>query len=97
MEQRRDLYLLYKEIVNNILKHARATQVMIKITIDQHQLVLHIEDDGKGFEGFETGKESDRHGLKGVKERVKKWRGKIEIESAANEGVSIQIRLPVAT
>lgn len=94
MEQRRDLYLLYKEAVNNIFKHAEAKQVTIKIAIDQHQLVLHIKDDGKGFE---TGKESDRHGLKGVYERVKKWKGKIEIKAAPNEGVSIQIRLPVAT
>jgi len=47
--------------------------------------------------GFETGKESIRHGLKGMEERVKRWKGKIEIESASNEGVSIQIRLPVAT
>ncbi len=94
MEQRRDLYLIYKEAVNNIFKHADAKQVSIKVGIDQHQLLLHIKDDGKGFE---TNKESDRHGLKGMKERVKKWKGKIEIESGANEGVSIQIRLPVAT
>jgi len=36
MEQRRDLYLLYKEAVNNIFKHADAKQVSIKIAIDQH-------------------------------------------------------------
>jgi len=94
MEQRRDLYLLYKEAVNNIFKHAEAKQVTIKIAIEHNQLVLTIKDDGKGFE---TGKESYRHGLKGMNERVKKWKGKIEIESAVNEGVSIQIRLPVAT
>jgi len=94
MEQRRDLYLLYKEAVNNIFKHADAKQVSIKIAIDRHHLLLHVKDDGKGFE---TNKESDRHGLKGVKERVKKWKGKIEIQSAINEGVLIQIWLPVAT
>jgi len=94
MEQRRDLYLLYKEAVNNIFKHAEAKKVTIKITVEQRQLVLTIKDDGKGFD---TGKESARHGLKGMKERVKKWKGKIEIESASNEGVFLQIRLPVAT
>src|SRR4030095_8255312 len=94
MEQRRDIYLLYKEAVNNIFKHAQAKQVMIKIAIEHNQLVLAIKDDGKGFE---ASKESARHGLKGMEERVKKWKGKIEIESASNEGVSIQIRLPVAT
>jgi signal transduction histidine kinase len=94
MEQRRDLYLLYKEAVNNVFKHAEAKQVIIKVALEQRQLMLTIKDDGKGFE---TGKESVRHGLKGMKERVKKWKGKIEIASAPNQGVFIQVRLPAAT
>jgi ligand-binding sensor domain-containing protein/two-component sensor histidine kinase len=94
MEQRRDVYLLFKEAVSNISKHAEAKKVVIKIAIEHNQLVLIIKDDGKGFE---TDKETNRHGLKGMNERVKKWKGKIEIASAVGEGVSVQIRLPVAT
>jgi signal transduction histidine kinase len=93
MEQRRDLYLLYKEAVNNIFKHAEAKQVIIKVALSQRQLMLTIKDDGKGFE---TGKESTRHGLKGMTERVKKWKGKIDIASSFNQGVCIQIQLPIA-
>jgi signal transduction histidine kinase len=94
MEQRRDIYLLYKEAVNNIFKHAQAKQVGIKIAVEHNQLLLQIKDDGKGFE---TGKQSNRHGLQGMKERIKKWNGKIEIDSAFNGGTCIQIRIPVAT
>ncbi len=93
MEQRRDLYLLYKEAVNNIFKHAEAKQVDIKIFIEHNRLLLQIQDDGKGFE---TKKVFHRHGLEGMKDRVKKWKGKIEIVSAENKGTSIIVRLPVA-
>jgi signal transduction histidine kinase/ligand-binding sensor domain-containing protein len=94
MEQRRDVYLVYKEAVNNIFKHAAATQVIIKINIEQQQLVLQIKDNGKGFD---TTKTSARYGLKGMRERVQKWKGKFEISSANNTGTSIKIALPLAT
>ncbi|MEP6713233.1 MAG: two-component regulator propeller domain-containing protein [Ferruginibacter sp.] len=93
MEERRDLYLLYKEAVNNISKHAGAKNVNIQIAIENNQIMLCIKDDGKGFE---TEKEYDRHGLKGMKERVEKWKGKIIISSVFNKGSSIEIRLPVS-
>jgi ligand-binding sensor domain-containing protein/two-component sensor histidine kinase len=93
MEQRRDVYLLYKEAVNNISKHAGAKQVSIHLAITHNQLLMQIKDDGKSFD---TGKEFNRHGLKGMKERVSKWKGKIEIESAEQKGTTIRIRLPLA-
>lgn len=92
MEQRRDIYLLYKEAVNNILKHAKAKHVIIKIAIEHQRLVLDITDDGKGFN---TTKESDRHGLEGMKARVDKWKGKIQITSAENKGTIIHCRFPL--
>jgi signal transduction histidine kinase/ligand-binding sensor domain-containing protein len=94
MEQRRDVYLIYKEAVNNIFKHAAATQVIIKINIEQQQLVLQIKDNGKGFDATKT---SARHGLPGIRERVQKWKGKVEIITADNKGTFIKIMLPVAT
>ncbi|MBX2921054.1 MAG: hypothetical protein KF746_02590 [Chitinophagaceae bacterium] len=93
MEQRRDIYLLYKEAVNNISKHAEAKQVCIKLTISHGQLLLYIKDDGKGFD---TGSDFKRHGLKGMKARVTRWKGKIEIESTLQKGSAIEIRLPLA-
>jgi ligand-binding sensor domain-containing protein/two-component sensor histidine kinase len=92
MEQRRDIYLLYKEAVNNISKHAGAKQVNIQITIEHNQLFMRIKDDGKGFDTTAT---SNRHGLKGMKERVKKWKGKISIESGTSIGTMIQVSIPV--
>jgi signal transduction histidine kinase len=93
MEQRRDLYLLYKESVNNISKHAVANHVTIQIAVEHNHLLLSVKDDGKGFD---TGRESTRHGLKGMLLRVKRWKGKILIESGPGRGTFIQVRLPVS-
>jgi ligand-binding sensor domain-containing protein/two-component sensor histidine kinase len=93
MEQRRDIYLLFKESVNNISKHASAKDVSIQLSIAHNQLLLQIKDDGRGFDAK---KEFNRHGLKGMKERVHKWKGKITIESAEQKGTVIEIRLPLS-
>jgi signal transduction histidine kinase/ligand-binding sensor domain-containing protein len=93
MEQRRDLYLLYKEAVNNISKHADAQHVIIQIAIEHNQLLLSVKDDGKGFDAE---KESNRYGLKSMKLRVKKWKGKISIDSGIGQGTFMQVRLPVS-
>jgi signal transduction histidine kinase/ligand-binding sensor domain-containing protein len=93
MEQRRDIYLLFKESVNNISKHASAKDVSIQLAIAHNQLLLQIKDDGRGFD---TKKEFNRHGLKGMKERVNKWKGKITVESAEQKGTMIEIRLPLS-
>ena len=93
MEQRRDLYLLYKEAVNNISKHANAKQVAIQLAIERNQLMLIVKDDGIGFD---MQKGTERHGLEGMKERIKKWKGKINLESKPGNGTIVQVWLPLA-
>jgi signal transduction histidine kinase len=92
MEQRRDLYLLYKEAVNNISKHASAKKVSILVAIEHNQIILSVKDDGRGFD---QRKQTHRHGLKSMHERVRKWKGRMEVESTAAKGTSIEIRLTV--
>ena len=94
MEQRRDIYMIYKEALNNILKHARAKKVQIKIDVLNHQLVFHIKDDGIGFD---PSRASHRHGLEGIKARVKRWAGKVRVDTAANKGTALYITLPLVS
>ena len=92
MEQRRDVYLIYKESLNNIYKHAGAKNVWIKAAINHHALEIIIKDDGKGFE---IDQPTHRNGLKNLRERVKKWNGKLGILSAKGMGTTINISIPV--
>jgi ligand-binding sensor domain-containing protein/two-component sensor histidine kinase len=93
METRRDFYLLFKESVNNIYKHAKATNVEIKLWVEKKNLQLQISDDGKGFD---TAAPTHRNGIKGIHTRVKKWKGHADIRSEPGKGTIIHISLPVS-
>ncbi|HEX5151460.1 MAG TPA: tetratricopeptide repeat protein [Parafilimonas sp.] len=91
MEQRRDLYLLFKESVNNIHKHAAATNVSISITGEDHSILMKVEDDGKGF----CRKETPRNGLKNMQSRVQKWKGEMQVETVQDKGTRLFFTFPV--
>lgn len=93
MELRRDLYLLYKETLNNIYKHAAAQHIEVVLNHNKKWINLYIKDDGVGFD---TIKESQRNGIKNLKKRVAQWDGKILINSQKGEGTTITIELPVS-
>lgn len=92
MEQRRDIFLLYKEVLNNIYKHAAATSVKIAVAVDRNLLLMHIQDNGVGFKPKVV---SHRNGLKNLYQRSAKWGGTINIQSAPGEGAEIKISIPI--
>src|SRR5207302_1725765 len=92
MEQRRDLYLIYKESLNNIYKHAEASTVWVLASVEMHRLYLVIRDDGKGFS---TKQVSYRNGLKNLRWRTERWKGDFKIESGKGEGTTITVSMPL--
>lgn len=92
LELRRDFYLIYKELLRNIIRHAKASKVEIRILREDQFLSLVVADDGLGFD---TTLSTERHGLKSIKERVAKWNGHISIESSAHTSTEIKIGLPL--
>lgn len=93
MEQRGDVYLIYKESMNNIFKHAEAGTVWIEVKWQNSKLHLKIEDDGKGFEPSIV---SDRNGLRNIRFRTEKWKGSLHIKTAPGKGTIVEISMPVA-
>lgn len=92
-----NLYRIGQEALNNIAKHAGATNVSAILERRDGTVSLIIEDDGKGFDPTKCAKltEDDRGmGLLGMKERAELIGGKIEIESAPNNGTTIYVRVP---
>ena len=94
MEQRRDVYLVFKECLNNIHKHACAKDIYIKIQMNNGVLDMRIEDNGKGFNPDNI---SHGNGLKNLATRVEKWNGKLKIDTARGKGTRIEIAIPVKT
>lgn len=87
------VYRIVLELMNNIIKHAFATQAIVQLIMQQHQLNIVVEDNGRGF-SQET--KSSGLGLLSVRSRVEALQGKITIDTNA-EGTTIIIEIPHAT
>jgi signal transduction histidine kinase len=93
MEQRRDCFLIFKEAINNIYKHANAKHVEIKVWIEKGHLHMIIHDDGKGFD---TTTITHRNGIKNIHNRIEKWSGKITMNSVKGEGTVTKVNFPLS-
>jgi ligand-binding sensor domain-containing protein/two-component sensor histidine kinase len=92
MEQRRDCFLIFKETINNIYKHANAKHVQIKVWIEKGQLHMIIQDDGKGFDMTTV---THRNGIKNIRSRIKKWEGEITMLSVPGQGTVTRVHFPL--
>lgn len=88
------LYRIVQELLNNIIKHARATEVLVQIGVDGTILFVTVEDNGVGFALSKNA--SDGIGLKSLETRIEALNGKMDISSQAGEGVSIHIEFETA-
>lgn len=92
MEQRRDLYLIFKEAVNNAVKYASCRLIDIDIFQKNNQLKMRISDDGKGFNPTIISK---GNGLYNMKKKAEANGGTFQIKSSADEGTEIIVTFPV--
>ena len=77
--------------MNNILKHAAATQAEVQLTKHEDHLNMVINDNGKGFQK----NKKQGIGLRNIKERLHKMQGTLDIDSASANGTSIMIDIPI--
>lgn len=92
------LYRLIQEGLNNVKKHAEATDVTIRLVVSFPDIILRIEDNGKGFDvqnRLVSALDEKRMGLGSMKERVALLGGKMRIESRAMQGTKILIEIPI--
>lgn len=78
VELKKELLYIIQEAITNIIKHAKASSVDIFIYKDEAQLVLQINDNGKGFD---IKKQDHGIGFKSIEQRVSKLNGKLELSS----------------
>jgi PAS domain S-box-containing protein len=92
-----NLYRLIQEGLNNIKKHADASHVTIRLVASFPNIILRVEDDGKGFDVMERLARAlhEKHmGLSSMEERVSLLQGKMGIESRPMQGTKILIEVP---
>jgi ligand-binding sensor domain-containing protein/signal transduction histidine kinase len=91
-DTRREIYLVFKEAVNNIVRHAGCTLVEIDFSREREALLLRIGDNGKGLP---TGLSGAGHGLVSMQARAKRLGGEATISSAAGGGTVVALRVPL--
>jgi signal transduction histidine kinase len=90
------LYRIVQELINNALKHARASHVTVRLLPSAHGLVLTVADDGCGFD-YARVRESNQGGLglKSLAARVSLLNASMHVESVASQGTSVRIEVPL--
>lgn len=85
-------YRIIQELVNNAIKHADATQIIVQLNVNTHQLSITVEDDGKGFDINKIAN-SKGNGMDNIKYRVQYFNGTLDIVTAPGSGTSVNIEL----
>ena len=86
-------YRLIQESLNNVVKHAGARRVNVRVDEEDSSVVVEIEDDGRGFEPGSPGAGTG-FGLLGMRERVDLVGGSVEVRSRLGEGTRVKAELP---
>lgn len=90
---------IVQEACNNILKHARAENVLVQVEYEKDKIIVRIEDDGVGFiiNDIQNLKKEDGSGLgiSMMKERVFLFAGRLEINSEPGKGTRILVEVPI--
>jgi signal transduction histidine kinase len=92
LQQRKEMYLIFKEAINNIVKYSEAKEVNITFQLDENSLKMRITDNGNGFD---IKLESSGNGLKNMRSRSAEMGASIIIDSKKGTGTSILLELPV--
>jgi signal transduction histidine kinase len=79
-----------QEIITNAVRHAGASSLWLAISRDQTGIAIRARDDGRGADQYDVG-----NGLRGMRERLAEFGGKLQIETARGKGFSIDLWLPL--
>ncbi len=92
-EVRHNVFLAFKEAVNNVVKHAQATEARVRLRLEPEQFILSVEDNGRGL-GDVSAKKL-RNGLKNMRKRLADVSGEFEIKPGAYGGTVARLTVPL--
>ena len=90
---RHAVFLIVKEALHNVVKHAQATRVKIVFELAETEMCWRIEDDGKGFEPAPENAVDD--GLRNIRQRAAALGGQAEIRSHVGKGTRVTLKVPL--
>ncbi len=88
------VFRIFQEVMTNVMRHAKATRVEIKLHFDEGRLVLQIADNGQGIAPADI-QNPKSLGLLGIRERTMILGGSVEIDGIAHKGTSVRLSVPM--
>jgi signal transduction histidine kinase len=102
-EVRHNVFLAFKEAVNNVVKHARASEARIRLQLRARgaasapdRFILEIEDNGRGLGSPNAGAASTRNGLRNMRKRMEDIHGEFSIGPGADGGTLVRLTIPIS-
>jgi ligand-binding sensor domain-containing protein/two-component sensor histidine kinase len=93
VDVRRQVFLIFKEALHNIVKHSGCGNVAIQLRIEKNAITLTVADDGTGFDLAQA---DQGHGLPSMRQRAKTLRADLDIASQRDRGTTMSLRVPLA-
>ena len=92
------VYRIVQEALNNVSKHAKATEVFVNLVVKNDSVLVSVEDNGKGFDYkkmMQTAPTGDSAGVMMMRERAAHADGELSVESRIGRGTQVMLELPV--
>jgi len=87
-----NLYLFFKEAINNAAKHSDASKVSVTLSLKEHNVEMIIQDNGRGFEVRNS---FAGNGMGTLRKRVEELAGNFKIHSFKNEGTALELKFKI--
>ena len=94
-EVRHGLFLVVKEALNNVAKHARASEVRVEVSVAEADLQVLVEDNGRGFDPAQPAPERKGNGLGNMRKRLEALGGRLELLTAPGQGTRLKLSVPL--
>lgn len=93
LQQRKNIYLIYKEALHNAVKYAGCSKITINFLLTGEKIILQISDNGKGFRMDPA---STGNGLANMKRRAEEINGSFDLQTAPGEGTVVRLSLKIS-
>ena len=94
-EVRHNVFLAFKEAVNNVVKHAQASEVWIRLRLQPNHFTLSVEDNGRGLGGLNAHADETRNGLRNMRKRMEVLHGEFSISPGSGKGTRVRLTVPI--
>lgn len=96
IESRRNAYLIFKEAINNAMKHSQCSKMEISLVADSQKMTLLVADDGIGFDHEEKSRSGRGLGLSSMEKRARDIGGTLTVHTAPGKGTRVAFSLPIS-